>query len=1192
MSWTSEEEIKLTQHLVDQICFKAFGRSEDECVGNFPRDVYFIGNLRPKSDVSEDNQPTSLRELLSKMSPMAFGAEFRLKPEEPELIVNVGVNWSCYYRIFPTLNQQLSFYQQATSATESLTAEKPSTNPQHGPQSNPVNEEAENELENDSEEAAAERIEKDSPEVALSTSDRKRPKAQKDELLKRFRKITCLAKGRIYLRHIGDEWVIDTHELRDALRAETIRAQQIAMNDPDRIRTSGAQTERVRVTETSLTSAASYASFIRSLTSDVIPEWRWELHATVRQYNDPSECTLLLEFVNASPMPDEAPNTEAFLFDTRADFSFLGGLVLPFELNLAPRSFRNDRRLWGRGFNCSVEPEYDSSGSVKVLATTHTPTHRQMRFVTRISPSARFADLTQDPFPTLEAILNAMTEYKQVWESAENQYANNDPGWQTEFGPEFRKDLQQFEAEIDLFRRGYKLIRSNNDIRLAFQLTNETFLRGDPNKTAWRLFQIVFIVSQIPGIMALAMANGPYESEREMVDIIYFPTGGGKTEAYLGTTVFHCFFDRLRGKTAGVTAWTRFPLRLLTLQQTQRVADIIGLADLVRRSHNDPRLSGPNVDGFAVGYFVGKEATPNDITPPFSNEPPDPPWSQANDPVARQHWKRVVRCPSCRTSTIRVDFDASSVRIIHRCTNHDCSFQDGVIPVYVVDNEIYRYLPSVIVGTIDKLAGIGNQRKLSQIFGQVDGRCVAHGYYKGKCCQKECTDRSRLRPGAPSGVSGPTLFVQDELHLLKEGLGTFDSHYETFVQRLRREFGENNSIKIIASSATIESFARQTEHLYGRAQNQARVFPGLGPTLGESFYAQTLTYPQRLFIGLIPHNKTIFNTMLEIIEYYHREIQNMQQVSVNQPNPYGGHLSPGTKEYRELLDSYITSLSYFSANRELNSIRTDLEGDVNPNLERDGLSGLEIAELTGSTSTDDVTLILEKSEKMSLANPQPVSILATSMISHGVDVDRFNTMIFYGMPRQNAEYIQASSRIGRTHIGVVLCCLHPVRERDQSHYSYFNKFHEFLGQLVEPVAINRWSKFSINRTLPGLFMGILLQLVANNSTESNPDRYYKLDFVKKKISDGTIKADMFTPFLEEAYLVQAAASKGENTFRDEIHVRVQEFLDQIVGSSSGMIFVSDVLIPRPMRSLRDVDDPIEIDLDDVGTQWTNKMRKW
>src|SRR6266700_8362585 len=122
-----------------------------------------------------------------------------------------------------------------------------------------------------------------------------------------------------------------------------------------------------------------------------------------------------------------------------------------------------------------------------------------------------------------------------------------------------------------------------------------------------------------------------------MVDIIYFPTGGGKTEAYLSVITFHCFFDRLRGKRAGVTAWTRFPLRLLTLQQTQRVADVIGLAEIVRTEQTaEPRLSGKDITEFAVGYFVGSGATPNKLSPPRSGNYPDPEWTIANDPKDRQ----------------------------------------------------------------------------------------------------------------------------------------------------------------------------------------------------------------------------------------------------------------------------------------------------------------------------------------------------------------------------------------------------------------------------------------------------------------------------------------------------------------------------------------------------------------------------
>lgn len=1196
--WGHEEEVRLSEYLVDRVCTRASGRSEDECLHNYPRDVYFIGNLRPKENNfnTSSGQPSHMRELINKLAPVALGAEFRLQPDSDKVELTIEVQWACYYRVFPTLAQQRDYQQRQTVHSNDRTETSQASEGASVEQ--PVLLQDEFSQEDSTIEAERERkdqlAELESPEVTESAHDRRRVRTPRDKVFPRFRKVICQATGHVTLcRNDDGGWTTNVSNLQDALDQETARAQQVTLNDPERVRTAGSIYDQIRVPEDALTSESAYNAFLQSLCIDVIPQWDWEVSSEVRSNDvtNPTDYVVSIEFVNTSPMPENAPNTEAFLFDTKATFSFAGGQVLPFELNLAPRGFRYDRNLWGRGFNCSVE-QVDGPST---FTTTHTPIYRQMRYVTHTAPAAPFADLVQDPIPTLRSILGAMTDYRQVWDKARHQYINSDPNWETEFGVEFDADRQKFEAEISLFQRGFQLIRENSKVRLAFQLTNETFRRGDPHKTDWRLFQIVFLVSQIPGIAALAEANSLDGAEREMVDIIYFPTGSGKTEAYLGTLVFHCFFDRLRGKAAGVTAWTRFPLRLLTLQQTQRGADVIGVAELVRQEQTDPCLNGPDVDGFAIGYFVGQGGSPNEIANPNERRNAGPEiqvtWSQANDPDARQRWKRVVRCPACRTATVQVDFDPSKVRIIHRCTNFGCAFPEGIIPVYVVDNEVYRYLPSVIIGTIDKLAGIGNQRKLSQIFGKVDGCCIKHGYYKGKCCQKDCNDPKLLKPGVPRGLSGPTLFVQDELHLLKEGLGTFDAHYETFVQRLRREFGQTKPIKIIASSATIEAFARQVEHLYGRDRVQARIFPGLGPTLGQSFYAETLDYPQRLFSGLIPHNKTIFNTILELIEYYHREVQYLQRIPIGEPNPYGGVLLPCTGEYQNLLDLYSTSLTYFLANRWLNSIRTDLEGDVNPNLKRDSLLEIDILELTGSTSADDVMRILEQVESPTQPNTSPDAVLATSMVSHGVDVDRFNAMIFYGMPPQNAEYIQASGRVGRAHVGIVFSCLHPVRERDQSHYTYFLKFHEFLGQLVEPVAINRWSKFSIDRTLPGLFMGILLQVIANNSGESNPNRYYMLDFVKQKISEGSLRADHFVPFLEEAYRVQDASTVGEETFRGKIRLRVQQFLDQIIGAGSGSTFVSEVIIPRPMRSLRDVDEPIEIELDNTGTQWAIRVAR-
>ncbi len=313
------------------------------------------------------------------------------------------------------------------------------------------------------------------------------------------------------------------------------------------------------------------------------------------------------------------------------------------------------------------------------------PLYPQQRYQTRTDPPADFAVLATDPLPVLDSILLAMEAYRADWKNARDAYKAQDALWEARHVEEFDADAAQFDDEIERFRRGRDLIRDNADVLLTFKLTNETFRRGP--RTSWRLFQIVFLVSQLPGLTSLANIPASDPAEFDIADIIYFPTGGGKTEAYLAVLVFHWFFDRLRGKTAGVTAWIRFPLRLLTLQQTQRVADVICVADVVRREQTDPRLSERSVAGFSVGYFVGETSTPNELLNvdnyQYSPEPRHvESWAIAQDASERQRWRRLIKCPSCQTSTVQLDLDVNRVRIIHRCTNpgceRGCGAPDGV----------------------------------------------------------------------------------------------------------------------------------------------------------------------------------------------------------------------------------------------------------------------------------------------------------------------------------------------------------------------------------------------------------------------------------------------------------------------------------------------------------------------------------
>ncbi|MGA2084554.1 MAG: helicase-related protein [Terracidiphilus sp.] len=1198
------EETLLAEYLVATVRDFGTGASAPECNRNYPRDVYFIGNLRSVQTALRAAPVGSVGqiEMQTKIAPFAMGGQFRIQPPEQPMVLETEVSWSVYYRVFPSLDQQRKHLQQAFPAAD------PSQPPESAAREEAVEGSSEADATVDAVDDGNEPADEDDsgpttdsnappPPAAGSGAGRRTPRAPNDSLFIRFRKVSCATAAQLILtRDPSGTWAVDTGPLRTALDREMQRAVAVAvaMADPQRIRTSGNPATKIQVPVQALQSQAAYRSFLSGLTVEVPPSWAWIVNTTLVEQSETDNSPLLfsLELVNAS-LDDGNPHREPFIFDTRFCLTFPSNTLLPFELDLAPRGFRYDRLIWGRGFNCGLERD---ASAPSTISSTHIPTYRQPRLTTQTEPAALFDELSSAPLPVLDRILSAMEAYRQTWQQRRATYCASDPSWEARYGQEFDLDFGRFDEEIRRFRRGIELLRQTPDALLAFCLTNKTFFRAGSGRgrDRWRLFQIVFIVSQLPGIIALTTSDSADMAEREVVDIVYFPTGGGKTEAYLGALVFHCFFDRLRGKRLGVTAWTRFPLRLLTLQQTQRIADIIGIADLVRRSHSDPRLHSPDVDGFSIGYFVGEGGSPNEIANPQLAKRVSPEieasWAKANDPRERQEWKRVIYCPACRTKSVRIDFDPSTVRVLHVCSNPSCAFPSGHLPVIVVDNEIYRYLPTVIVGTIDKLAVIGNQRKFSQLFGRVDGRCRLHGFYKGKCSQKDCTNPRLLDMRVPANLTGPSLFIQDELHLLKEGLGTFDGHYETFLQRLRRDFGDTAPLKIIASSATVEAFERQIQHLYGRDPSQARVFPGLGPTLTESFYIETQAYPQRLYVGILPHNKTLFNTVLELIEAYHRAIDRMERLPSGAANPFGGTLSPGTAAWASALDLYRTSLTYFLAQRDLDSVANDIEGDLNPNLEQDQLPALNKLELKGSTRTDDVTRILERLETAA-PGAAPDCVLATSMISHGVDIDRLNAMLFYGMPRQTAEYIQASSRVGRSHVGVVLTLLHPIRERDRSHFSYFAKYHEYLGRLVEPVAINRWARFSVNRTLPGLFMAILLQRLASAAPAGTaPERYYMLDFLRQRIADGSIRAADFVSFLEEAYQVSNATSVGELTFQGEIRLRVQQFLDQIVAAGSST-FVSEALIPKPMRSLRDVDEQIGITLDDDGSNWATRQRQ-
>ena len=380
-NWTpreeAQEEEKLATYIADQVIGRASGRLEEECLFNMPRDRYFIGSLRSAAGENNENENRLLHDLWNKLAPVAFGAEFLACLEGDELAIEVTVRWACYYRVFPTRQQQLDFLQVATT-------EQVSTEPQVAKEKNAEIVESE-----DNEERAAHReLER---ERQQAQDERRQQQEIQDTLCPRFRKMFCEAIGHIIFRKgTGSTLDIDKSDLENALYAEIQRASYVASKDSNRLRSNDSNLEgQVNVSDVALTSDSEYNCFKEQLRNEIPLSWEWDVQVecsvgeSISNADKLANKVVSINFSNTSSMPDRSLTRENFLFDASAEFRFIKGYVIPFTLELAPRGFRYDRDLWGRGFNCAVEKISETE-----YRTTHTPYHSQMRYLTSTEPMA------------------------------------------------------------------------------------------------------------------------------------------------------------------------------------------------------------------------------------------------------------------------------------------------------------------------------------------------------------------------------------------------------------------------------------------------------------------------------------------------------------------------------------------------------------------------------------------------------------------------------------------------------------------------------------------------------------------------------------------------------------------------------------------------------------------------------------
>lgn len=635
----------------------------------------------------------------------------------------------------------------------------------------------------------------------------------------------------------------------------------------------------------------------------------------------------------------------------------------------------------------------------------------------------------------------------------------------------------------------------------------------------WRAFQVSFLLMSLDGI------TNPLSEDREIVDLIWFPTGGGKTEAYLGVAAFYLFYERISHepnanglRCDGTNVLMRYTLRMLTTQQFQRAASLICSMEILRRHSDKHGLGNIPGDRFSLGLWIGRDGSPNDnksaeqaIKNYRAGEGGNPlvltecPWCRSE--IGRYRGSK----PTKVSDAIWKQAIVTGISTGHKdgprlfCPDPDCPFgqeePEEWLPIEVIDERIYDKPPSIIIGTVDKFAMIAYRPRAGSIFGKGEG--------------------TTYKP--------PGLIIQDELHLISGPLGTMYAFYECLFESLctARVEGYEVKPKIISSTATIRGAREQIRALYARGVT--RLFPPPGLSIDDSFFG---TYAKDSVSGELAKGRLY--------------------VGVH-ANEYGSILTTQVRVFSSLLyrayfldetkrDPYWTLLAFYNSLRELGGAKTLFDSDIRSRLRflfnRDGHGSdrrsLRVQELTSRLSQPEIVAMMDTLSTHYSAESQATldACLASSIIEVGVDIDRLSLMGVVGQPKTTAQYIQVTGRVGRKwweRPGLIVTVYNPSKSRDRSHYEHFQNYHRRLYERVEPASATPFAVSAIQRALPGAIIAW-----ARQHSGADVSNYYAYE-------EHVISA--FEHILERCTFVQTAELEQERSI-DELKRVLQELTER------------------------------------------------
>ena len=610
---------------------------------------------------------------------------------------------------------------------------------------------------------------------------------------------------------------------------------------------------------------------------------------------------------------------------------------------------------------------------------------------------------------------------------------------QTAFDGQLRdaadRNVERCVGTLQRLKRGVEVLRTSDVAWKAFTLANLAMdrqsrfpSRGDRSgPLVWRPFQLAFVLMVIPGLV------DALDPDRDTMDLLWFPTGGGKTEAYLALSAFEIFRRRLgsdeRRGSGGVDVIMRYTLRLLTVQQFQRAAALITACELIRRED----VAHLGVAPISLGLYVGADSTPNGLEEAASRLSDE---ARGLKPASTP--RQLLNCPVCGgklpTAAYRIDDARHSMDVT--CPGDGCEAQGIRLPILTVDEAIYAFPPSLLIGTVDKFAQLPRNANLGVLFGG----------------------------SSPERLG---LIIQDELHLISGPLGSMTGLYEACVDWLSTHGTVRP--KIIGSTATIGRAARQVRALFDRDVLQ---FPPPGIDAADSFFAvRDEEGPDRIYRGVATAGRSPKFALQALIASLMQSVFEIRE--------------SGQASERDI-DPYWTCVGYFNSLRELGGAHVLMLDDVRRQI--GFLAGRKSVtprsmdgpplELSSRVSSREIPEILDRLNRPLgsddvFASPPPDAVLASNMISVGVDVPRLGVMAVAGQPKSTAEYIQATSRVGRGLPGLVVTLYNFGRPRDLSHFEHFQSYHTALYRSVEATSVTPWAPRARDKALHAVLAAIV-----------------------------------------------------------------------------------------------------------------------